>query len=219
MKKGFTLAEVLITLGIIGVVAALTMPALISNHRKTVVVTRLQKFYSIINQAVKLSEAENGPAEDWNYPVLRDNYQQEKEFYDTYLAKYILSLKVEECLYTNLPSLCVHFSDGSIMQMRHLGSGGWDVFFHVNEKELRHFQDTDITRGTFAFIFNRKSIALNNGKHSFFEPYIAGWDGTRSGLIRHATTMQGCADVGSYCAALIRYDGWQIKADYPPGKF
>lgn len=36
-KKAFTLAEVLITLGIIGVVAALTMPALIANHRKTVV--------------------------------------------------------------------------------------------------------------------------------------------------------------------------------------
>ena len=33
-KKGFTLAEVLITLGIIGVVAALTIPGLIANHRK-----------------------------------------------------------------------------------------------------------------------------------------------------------------------------------------
>lgn len=34
IDKGFTLAEVLITLGIIGVVAAMTMPALISNHKK-----------------------------------------------------------------------------------------------------------------------------------------------------------------------------------------
>lgn len=34
MKKGFTLAEVLITLGIIGVVAALTLPSLITNYRK-----------------------------------------------------------------------------------------------------------------------------------------------------------------------------------------
>lgn len=32
-QKGFTLAEVLITLGIIGVVAALTLPALIQNHK------------------------------------------------------------------------------------------------------------------------------------------------------------------------------------------
>ena len=36
----FTLAEVLITLGIIGVVAAMTMPALIANHRKTVLKTQ-----------------------------------------------------------------------------------------------------------------------------------------------------------------------------------
>lgn len=34
MEKGFTLAEVLVTLGIIGVVAALTMPALIANYKK-----------------------------------------------------------------------------------------------------------------------------------------------------------------------------------------
>lgn len=33
-KKGFTLAEVLITLGIIGVVAALTMPSIIANYQK-----------------------------------------------------------------------------------------------------------------------------------------------------------------------------------------
>ena len=34
LKNGFTLAEVLITLGIIGVVAALTIPALIGNYQK-----------------------------------------------------------------------------------------------------------------------------------------------------------------------------------------
>lgn len=33
--NGFTLAEVLITLGIIGIVAAMTMPALIANSKKT----------------------------------------------------------------------------------------------------------------------------------------------------------------------------------------
>lgn len=33
-KKAFTLAEVLITLGIIGIVAALTMPSLIANYKK-----------------------------------------------------------------------------------------------------------------------------------------------------------------------------------------
>ena len=52
MKKGFTLAEVLITLGIIGVVAALTMPTLMSNYRKHQTVTQLKKAYSEISQAI-----------------------------------------------------------------------------------------------------------------------------------------------------------------------
>ena len=33
MQKGFTLAEILITLGIVGIVAALTIPTLISNYQ------------------------------------------------------------------------------------------------------------------------------------------------------------------------------------------
>lgn len=43
MKKvfAFTLAEVLITLGIIGIVAAMTIPTLINNYQKKITVTRL----------------------------------------------------------------------------------------------------------------------------------------------------------------------------------
>ncbi len=52
MKKGFTLAEVLITLGIIGVVAALTMPTLIQNYKKTVYVNQLKKAISTFEQGL-----------------------------------------------------------------------------------------------------------------------------------------------------------------------
>ena len=55
-KVAFTLAEVLITLGIIGIVAAMTMPALIQKNNNKVVETRLKKFYSAINQAVLMAE-------------------------------------------------------------------------------------------------------------------------------------------------------------------
>ena len=48
-KQAFTLAEVLITLGIIGVVAAMTMPTLIANHRKQVYVSGLKKGMSTIS--------------------------------------------------------------------------------------------------------------------------------------------------------------------------
>ena len=51
MKKGFTLAEVLVTLGIIGVVSAMTVPSLMQNHQKKTYVTQLHKVYNEIQQA------------------------------------------------------------------------------------------------------------------------------------------------------------------------
>lgn len=59
-KFGFTLAEVLITLGIIGVVAALTMPMLISEYQKQVTVTQLKKSYSVWSQAFQNILADEG---------------------------------------------------------------------------------------------------------------------------------------------------------------
>lgn len=50
-KAAFTLAEVLITLGIIGVVAAMTMPSLIQNYQEKATVTKLKKCYSLVSQA------------------------------------------------------------------------------------------------------------------------------------------------------------------------
>jgi prepilin-type N-terminal cleavage/methylation domain-containing protein len=60
MRKGFTLAEVLITLGIIGVVAALVMPGLINNYRKMVLKNQFRKVYSMISQAYRKTEADLG---------------------------------------------------------------------------------------------------------------------------------------------------------------
>lgn len=48
---GFTLAEVLITLAIVGVVAALTLPSLIQNYQKQALVNQLKKSYSMWSQA------------------------------------------------------------------------------------------------------------------------------------------------------------------------
>ena len=47
--KGFTLAEVLITLGIIGIVASMTLPSLVGKYRTMIVESRLKKFYTVIN--------------------------------------------------------------------------------------------------------------------------------------------------------------------------
>lgn len=56
----FTLAEVLITLGIIGVVAALTIPTLINNSQKSQYISALEKTYSTLSQNFLLIQNDNG---------------------------------------------------------------------------------------------------------------------------------------------------------------
>ena len=59
-KGAFTLAEVLITLGIIGVVAALTLPSLIQKYQDQVLENQLKKMYSTISQGVQKAMADDG---------------------------------------------------------------------------------------------------------------------------------------------------------------
>mgnify|MGYP004459139779 FL=1 len=59
-KQGFTLAEVMITLGIIGIVAALTLSTLIKNTQNRELQVGLKKAYSTLSQALLLYEYENG---------------------------------------------------------------------------------------------------------------------------------------------------------------
>ena len=50
--KAFTLAEVLVTLGIIGVVSAMTVPTLMQNYQKKSYVTQLHKVYNELQQSI-----------------------------------------------------------------------------------------------------------------------------------------------------------------------
>lgn len=74
--RAFTLAEVLITLGIIGIVAAMTMPTLIGNKRAKELETGLKKNASAIAQALNLYQADTGtmllPGDAANWEEMRD---------------------------------------------------------------------------------------------------------------------------------------------------
>ena len=59
-RTAFTLAEVLITLGIIGIVAALTLPVIISDVKNSQLEAGLKKAYSVLGQALNMYQAENG---------------------------------------------------------------------------------------------------------------------------------------------------------------
>ena len=56
--KAFTLAEVLVTLGIIGVVSAMTVPTLMQNYQKKSYVTQLHKVYSEVSQGLVIYQTE-----------------------------------------------------------------------------------------------------------------------------------------------------------------
>ena len=63
-KAAFTLAEVLITLGIIGVVAAMTLPTLVNNYKEKELVTQVKKTFSNIQNAVLLAQKDLGVVGD-----------------------------------------------------------------------------------------------------------------------------------------------------------
>ena len=103
MKKGFTLAEVLITLGVIGVVAALTLPNLLQNHQKKVFVTQLQRTVNLIsNSATQLMSDENAPTLQDSYLVAIDG--DYKDAQGKFMNKYF---KVARDCGTDNVSACV----------------------------------------------------------------------------------------------------------------
>ncbi len=97
MKKAFTLAEILITLGIIGVVAAMTIPTLMSNTGKAEFTTAYKKIISAVNQAVTMSvaidyidfgDANTGTVTDSIYGILSKKMQ---------IAKTVVGTNDEVC--------------------------------------------------------------------------------------------------------------------------
>ena len=66
-KIAFTLAEVLITLGIIGIVAAMTIPTLVSDITNKGFVEKLKKNYVLIQNVTKMVIAENGDPAYWQW--------------------------------------------------------------------------------------------------------------------------------------------------------
>ena len=70
-RTAFTLAEVLITLGIIGIVACMTLPVLVSKYREHVTVNRLRQVYSLLKQAESMAVNEYGDINTWDFIDLK----------------------------------------------------------------------------------------------------------------------------------------------------
>lgn len=97
-RVAFTLAEVLITLGIIGVVAALTLPSLIQHNIEKQRVTQLKKAYSELSQAFNLAVEEYGAPTEWGMTGMYDEQ-----------SHYIMASNMKKFL--KLSEDCVDMSD------------------------------------------------------------------------------------------------------------
>ena len=91
-RAAFTLAEVLITLGIIGIVAAMTLPTLINKYKIAVLQTQFKKSYSVMQQVIVKAKAEAGIENFGKYCTSYDgsNYTNQEECYQ-YLYKALIN--------------------------------------------------------------------------------------------------------------------------------
>lgn len=92
--KAFTLAETLITLVIIGVIAAITIPMLVADYQEKERIAKIKKMYSALSNAMKLVSV-NGGSPDM-LGVRDDNMADLTTWFNEYIAKNLLHMK-EAC--------------------------------------------------------------------------------------------------------------------------
>lgn len=219
-KSAFTLAEVLITLGIIGVVAAMTLPALIQKQQRLETTVRLKKFYSVMNQAILAAQSEQGDSRYWTkqeYIVDDDvGYDYEKynkeavTIFNSYLLPHLKILKLTEGqtpgegpdgkpIAGALPQ--VYFPDGSSMQLK-MGSC-FDIYFDSNGDRKPNVYGKDMFMFFFCYKNNKPMISAE----------ISGESASYS---TRAKALEKCKTSKNRCAVLLqKFDNWEFKKDYP----
>ncbi len=233
-RAAFTLAEVLITLGIIGVVAALTMPALIQNYTHSVAEARLKKFYSIMNQAILQSIVDNGEVESWSYfnaDVTDDEgntvNQTDKndESFQKYLAPYLKITHKKEAKDAGGNKIILYFlADGSAFSFAYHENRDLAFYPKNPEKCINKSNGTyDEIKGICSFAFEFYPIDGNSPDWKYLykkgmEPFLYKWDGDENSLYTDST--YGCNNNsnngwGAYCTAIIQRNGWKIPKNYP----
>ena len=224
-RAAFTLAEVLITLGIIGVVAAMTLPTLIQNHRKHEVETKLAKIYSVVNQAIKLSTVEYGEPQYWadwdcgtsGTPTCSTDEAIEK--FNKYIGKNLKILKIDKDDDSKI--FYVYLADGGILGVR---TYLYDIYYYISKNAItNNINNYKWGVNVFAFRFSPKfptnqdsnDARWANTINPTFEPHSFAWDGTIEKLT-DTTNKYACGGtLGSLCTKLIQLNGWKIPKDYP----
>ena len=217
--RGFTLAEVLITLGIIGVIAAMTLPTLITNYQKRATIAKLKRAYSVIKQAYLMSYDQVGdPAAEEAFAMGADTY------FKTYWAPFIKATHCKSekaCGYNKVfPFLEASgevYGIGIIADNRSTfyTSDGFLYVVFVGSGAI----DTRSANTNIIVDINGGKGANTFGKDVFCLQRIADEKGNDMQFCGYKSTdpSVNCSKKGNglYCAEKIRRDGWKILKDYP----
>lgn len=196
----FTLAEVLLTMTIIGVVAAMTIPTLHYQRVKKEYTTKLKNFYSRMDNAVLDMETDYGSFRDLRKP---GNTTEGFNWYMKYLDPYVGHQYVD----TN--NHLVYYSDGSMLTA--FGPGDClDVIYDVNGQKGPNQEGYDRFRFLFCFTNDNRNKWFGN-KNIFFGTY--GSEHVAAGASRDSM-LQYCKNSGR-CTRLLQNDQWEFKSDYP----
>lgn len=95
-KRAFTLAEVLVTIGIIGIVMALTLPTLIYKYKEIVVINKLKQTYTLLKNAERFAIEDYGDVDSWDFTSTGTSLAYGDTFAKKYYAPY---LKTTSCKY------------------------------------------------------------------------------------------------------------------------
>ncbi len=219
MKKGFTLAEVLITLAIIGVVAALTIPSVVKNYQKTQTISKLKKVYSSLSQAFNQSQAENGMYQTWETGTYPGAYEYFEKYWKPYLKVQKRCTSYSDCGYeSNTP--WKNIKNGAVGEV--LISTNYRTTFIMQDGTLINLY---VAGGANSAPESTIYVDLNNSK----EPNRYGRDlfvfyRTEKGILPACYTstydniQANCSknsNGGTCCARKLALDGWQMKDDYP----
>ena len=236
-RAAFTLAEVLITLGIIGVVAALTIPNLINEYQKIVTATQLKKTFSTLSNAFTMAQKDHGDMSSWSFkpknPVDGDNTPLNdayRSFTHTYLFPYLRVASdcetgtIKKCDYT------MYSTDGSKIDLRGMyrfilnnstlvilafdsyqgdfTMGNMLIYVDINGPQKPNTVSKDIF--TMQLYSGNNTLKMYGFDHSY--EYLMNGDGT---IIWACTAKGRGLSTSAYCGAVIQKNGWKIPDDYP----
>ncbi|MCD8024245.1 MAG: type II secretion system GspH family protein, partial [Candidatus Gastranaerophilales bacterium] len=214
----FTLAETLITLAIIGVVAAMTIPSVLNHYQKQETIAKLKKAYTTLNQVMQLSELDNGSYDTW-----QDGYEMGAMAYiETYFLPYFkvaaICHKYNNCGYEK--SQPWYALNGSTAQIS-FSDSRYRYPFITNDGILYSISVAggSSTKSDRIYVDINASNKPNMAGKDFFQfervsgnlilPY--GYNLTDDKINSDCSKDSS----GCYCAAKIMRDNWQIKSDYP----